>query len=300
MSLFLRLLELDIFAVGTVKTSVQGFPKKLKISPKEAKITSRGTCTSLVAATAKGPITAFCWMDSKPVYGISTGFMNRPVFIKRRVKKTLETFDCIEPLVQYQANMGGVDLNEFLRQSLYCVQSKVKFRKWYKMCFAAALDMAVTNSYILWKKIHHKSTHHNFLESLCNQLLTLNLHEGIQTRTYAPKPVSSVCVNSHELLQYQPGEGYNGSKRNVRDCMVCKRSSSFYCGECEATVCNRVHPERGISCWNAIHSSPSLKAKVERKQRRKAQASTNESAQEKRLREREESTKKARRRLMSP
>ncbi len=81
MSLFLRLLELDIFAVGTVKTSVQGFPKKLKISPKEAKITSRGTCTSLVAATAKGPITAFCWMDSKPVYGISTGFMNRPVFI---------------------------------------------------------------------------------------------------------------------------------------------------------------------------------------------------------------------------
>jgi hypothetical protein len=196
--------------------------------------------------------------------------------------------------------MGGVDLNDFLRQALYCIQSKIKFRKWYKMCFAASLDMAVTNSYILWKRMHPRSTHPLFLEMLSNQLLTLNLHEGIRTRTYTAEPASSVSVHDHRVFQYKVGEGYNGMKRNSKDCLVCKRDSTYYCDDCGVTACTRLHPTRAITCWNALHTSPTLKAKVERKKRRDAQRSRDESVQEKRLKQRDAAAKVARRQLMSP
>jgi hypothetical protein len=135
--LFLQLMDIGLYAVGTIKTNMKGFPDEI-VMKKSRKII-RGTSKSMTAMTARGPILALSWMDCKPVHMISTAFMNQPCVISRQVKRNRENFDCLEPLKQYQKNMGGVDLNDFLRMAKYNVRASMNFRKWYKMCFTSAL-----------------------------------------------------------------------------------------------------------------------------------------------------------------
>lgn len=309
--LFLQLLSMGIYAVGTIKTNIRGFPKSL-IMKKNSK-SPRGTSKAMVANTAKGPIVAFSWKDTKPVHCISTGYMNNPCTIRRQVKRKKENFDCLEPVLQYQEHMGGVDLHDFLRMASFNVRKQMNFRKWYKMCFSASLDMALTNAYILWKRIQSKKTKRinrgTFLEDLCTQLLTFQTHERSTTRgsksgTFIPSHEGTAGDGGHYIAQFKAGEGYSGAQYNCKRCFLCGtnkgKKTSYYCLQCDVPVCRTVHEARGKSCFTLLHTSPSAMTKLKKKkdsERARSQTLSNQ-VKAKNAKEKEEIQRK--RRLLSP
>lgn len=306
--LFLELLSWGIFAVGTIKTNIRGFPKDI-IMPRNTKF-SRGRSNAMVANTAKGPIVAISWKDTKPVHCISTAYMNNPCIIKRRIKQNKENFDCLEPLLQYQEHMGGVDLHDFLRMASFNVRKQMNFRKWYKMCFSASLDMALTNAYILWKMTKTRSAGRvnrgSFLEDLCLELLTFQVFEGTTTR--AAKTSNSAIdtsneSNGHFLVQFAAGEGYSGYQYNCKRCFLCGSKgtkTSFYCLQCDVPVCRTVCSSRGSSCFSRLHSSPTAIQKLSKKQAKEKAHKSTQSTSGKAKQAKEKDAKKRQRQLKSP
>ena len=63
-------------------------------------------------------------------------------------KETTITVTCPDAIVKYNSHMGGVDRNDQLR-GYYNIQ--IKSRKYYKYLFYAAMDVAITNSFIMSK-----------------------------------------------------------------------------------------------------------------------------------------------------
>lgn len=61
------------------------------------------------------------------------------------------TIPCPKIIKDYNAHMGGVDLmDSFLGR----YRIRIKSRKWYLRLFYDMIDMAVINSWVLYKKAH--------------------------------------------------------------------------------------------------------------------------------------------------
>ena len=264
-SLFIQLLSLGLYVVGTTKTNVCGFPKSLLMKPKTEE---RGTIKILSTQILNlGFLLVYSWMDTKPVYMISTAYADHPTILKKRtVGGGKMNVNAILPILMYQNSMGGVDLNDFLRMSIYCIQSKIKFRKWYKMCFSAALDLVITNAYVLWNFIHKNSStkldHGQFMEKLAIQLLEYKFTSAILTRS---SDVANTSTSLHSYHEYQIGEGYNGQYRSQKKCFVCSRSSKYYCTKCKVTICIKINKKNNMTCFDFIHTDEKTIGKVHRK-----------------------------------
>jgi hypothetical protein len=85
---------------------------------------------------------------------------------------------CPQMVVDYQRYMGGVDIHDQLRLQRYSVQMAFVFKKYYKSIFLGLLDIALVNSYIVWRVLAKQQglplpAHDVFLETLQKQLLSL-------------------------------------------------------------------------------------------------------------------------------
>jgi len=280
--LFIKLLSINLYAVGTVKKNVSGFPQQLKMSKRD--LAKRGDSKSLLCKLkGYGNILAVAWMDKKPVHLISTAYMNEPCTIKRQIGREKVDLECVHAIQMYQSFMGGVDLNDFLRQALYCIQSKIKFRKWYKMCFAAALDLALTNAFILFKMTatrneKAKLSHSQFLKDLSVELLTYNVGAATPStpgsRSSTPRSTRSTPANiqtssSHPISEIGRGYGHSGGNYDQNMCFVpgCKRTTKFYCRECgDAPACNRSNSKyNNLTCFNVLHVDPLVVEKARKR-----------------------------------
>jgi hypothetical protein len=275
--LFIKLLNINLYAVGTVKTNVSGFPQQLKV--KQTGSMKRGDSRSLLCKLkGYGDLFAVAWMDKKPVYLISTAYMNEPCTVQRQVGREKVDLESVHAIQMYQSYMGGVDLNDFLRQAIYCIQSKMKFRKWYKMCFAAAVDLAVTNAFILFKMTSPRNekakiSHAEFLQDLCVELLTYNVSTP-GSRSSTPRATRSTIANlqsssSHIISEFESGYGHSGGNYDQNVCFIagCKRTTKFYCQECgDAPACNRSNEKyNNLTCFNVLHTDPSAIKKVQKR-----------------------------------
>jgi hypothetical protein len=66
---------------------------------------------------------------------------------------------CPKPIVEFNKYMGGVDRHDHLRSS-YSLQ-RASTRWWTYFCWFA-IDLALINSYLLYKHTHPKATHKKF------------------------------------------------------------------------------------------------------------------------------------------
>ena len=275
----IKLLEWDLFIVGTVKTNVAGFPKEIIMKRNEH--LPRGTCRFVVTEIPQlGKVVASSWKDTGPVHFISTAFGLEQSVVARRVagQREREHVSCLTAHQMYNAGMGGVDRSDYMRLASYSVQLSCSFRKWYRRAFSAILDLVIANSFLLWKVKHrgHRNyagkQHGDFLKNLANELL--NFHWNTDLRVRTPRENRSAQRHlspfGHHLGVYGENEGHSGARKDQRFCFVCKTHySSHFCIECEVTVCVTIHSGSEKTCFDQLHDNLDLLNKVERKKLRK-------------------------------
>lgn len=142
-----------IHALGTIQRNRLGKHCNLP-SQKDFNKTSvkRGTYEEQLTDYEGVPISVTCWKDNKLVTLASTYVGAKPEgtirrFDKKNKKQT--SIVCPKIIKEYNAHMGGVDLmDSFLGR----YRIKMKSRKWYIRLFYHLLDMAIINSWVLYKQ----------------------------------------------------------------------------------------------------------------------------------------------------
>ncbi|KAK9542336.1 hypothetical protein VZT92_000207 [Zoarces viviparus] len=274
-ALFLDLLQRKIWACGTIRSNVAGYPR-MKSNDMPVK-TPRGT----IRWIRKGGLLFVKWLDTREVTMCSTLHKAYSNDIARRKVKdadgqwTMKEVPLPGCIKDYNQHMGGVDLSDALI-SYYNVLHKT--RKWYKTLFYHFVDIATVNAFILHKgmcRLQNRPvlTQKNFREQLILSLAEIGStprRSGPQnfmspastvkvpaaSRSTAPPASPSTSPPSTEVppaaAPDAPRAGHlpayffeqmtNVASRNRatagrRACVVCKRKSPVYCGTCQKTLC---------------------------------------------------------------
>ena len=92
------------------------------------------------------------WIDNKPVHVVSTAAGEHPMgSVSRYDRKTKTKINVNIPraIELYNSNMGGVDLHDMLVQ---LHRSPTRSRSWYYPIIGYCIDLAVVNSWFLYKR----------------------------------------------------------------------------------------------------------------------------------------------------
>ena len=273
---FLQLLKIGLFAIGTIMPDRKGFPAYCTIGKDRHRLVSRGylsMCTSKSSQT-RGNFLAIGWMDSKPVHLISTGSSNFPVQLIRRIQGVPREFTIPVALQRYHKYMGGVDQSDFMRMARYSVQQSYHTRKWYKSIFLSLLDLAIVNAYILHNIAFsighpkHKSRS-EFMYALAEDMVNyVHVAEINRKRKRSPVDIPDVtapCLHGHHVLKEILPKiekdkrktrsmasvnemplmfGHTGKDKQFKDCVVCTHvngvriRTKYYCNVCQVPVCS--------------------------------------------------------------
>ena len=258
---FLQLLKIGLFAIGTIMPDRKGFPSFCTIGKDRQRIVSRGYLSMCSASVPRTPGTflAMGWMDSKPVHLLSTGMSNAPYQLLRRILGVAREFTIPTALYRYHKFMGGVDQSDFMRMARYSVQQSYHTRKWYKSIFLSLLDLSIVNAYILhniafpYGTPRYKSRP-DFMYSLADEMVNyVHIEEMGQKRKRrdVDTPVrSGNCYNNSSLMgehvmkttlpksENKPVRntrskatsvdelplmyGHTGKDQQYKDCVVCR------------------------------------------------------------------------------
>ncbi|XP_052010391.1 piggyBac transposable element-derived protein 4-like [Xyrauchen texanus] len=248
-TLFRDLLQKRIWACGTIRSNVIGFPKT-KVNSLESK-SPRGS----IRWIRNDSLLFVQWRDTRDVFMCSTlHTAHAEDTVKRRVKDadqhwTLKDIPVPPAVKEYNQSMGGVDLSDALI-GYYKVLHKTQM--WYKTFFYHFMDIAIVNAFLLYKDIvkgkgqvpmHQKA----FRETLAEELAEFGSHS-----TAIPKYPSPLCRSSsaHHRPVYINGNSTNGRLR----CRQCQAKTPVKCSSCDVPLC--FVPKR--DCYNDWHVAKNL------------------------------------------
>lgn len=214
--------------------------KKRKNVPEIPEKLVRGASKAL--STTDGVI-CFKWQDTKEVLLMSNCHKNVIGTADRRQKDgTLKTFDCPEAIVFYNEFMGGVDKSD--QYSTYYDIDR-KSNKWWKRVFHRLLQIAVSNSWILFQELNgKKSPLIDFLIPLAEQLLEVGKNGTINHRMPgAGRPPKRKKFNY--AISHQPV--CKGTRRRCTFCASKKIQvrTLYVCNTCNLPLC--------IDCFEPFH-----------------------------------------------
>lgn len=148
LELQLELRTRGIWSVGTIRSNrLRGCNLK---SEKELKETGRGSVD--MSVDANSGIVVVRWLDNSAVQLSSTHAALEPMTTVQRWDRKAHKYvsvSCPAIIREYNEHMGGVDLFDML-MSLYRVDHKSI--KWYRRVFLWAINVAVVNGWLLYRR----------------------------------------------------------------------------------------------------------------------------------------------------
>ncbi|XP_010784271.1 piggyBac transposable element-derived protein 4-like [Notothenia coriiceps] len=192
----------------------------------------------------RGKILFVKWMDTREVSMCSTvheAFSGQTV--QRKVKQAgvwqTKTVPVPDAVLDYNRSMGGVDVSDALI-GYYSVHHKTM--KWYKTFFYHFMEIAVVNSFLLYKELHKirndpaatkPHTQKSFREKLAAEMLEF---AGVPAAAAAaaPSPPPLTCMPMYY------GEDASASRKYCKNCSNAgyKRAKTpVYCRKCMVPLC---------------------------------------------------------------
>ena len=224
-----------IWSVGTIRSN-RLRDCELK-SEKEMKKAGRGSIDSCV--DERHGISVVRWMDSSAVQLSATHVGVEPLSTLRRWDKKQHKHvqvTCPAIVREYNQHMGGVDLFDML-MALYKVDHKST--KWYRRIFFWALNVAVVNGWLLYRRHRQQASLPEweqmdlltFTSSVSQSLLTLDKVPSTitQKRRGRPSKSDSVDQSSEPVDEVEEGsEDVVGPAKRKRRPKVCVTTTSRY------------------------------------------------------------------------
>ncbi|XP_055750279.1 piggyBac transposable element-derived protein 4-like isoform X1 [Salvelinus fontinalis] len=245
--LFKDLFDMKMGACGTMREGRLGFPRS-----EENALTKKSPRGSL-RWIREGSLLFVKWKDAREVSmgtTIHQAYGGETIKRKRKNKDgkwSHESIPVPTPILEYNKNMGGVDLSD---QLITYFSAHRKTMKWYRTLFYHFVDIATTNSYIIHKDLckvnkMQPMTHKEFTQALVAQLCEVSIEtQSKPTNTgHTPVPIKPVADKSKRSSA--------GRKR----CELCKKSghskdTPWKCNECGVPLC--VIPDR--NCFHDWHN----------------------------------------------
>lgn len=239
-TLMRKLRRKKIYSLGTVRSNVRGLDKFIQKDKKIEKLMKRGE----FQFKTKGCIAATKWMDNKPVCMLSTLHSPRKTAIVKRRNKdgSRVPIPCPHVVAAYNEIMGGVDRFDQLRERYAIGRRSIKW--WHRILYYL-VDLAIVNSFIMWKCVKNKKE-----KEECNQLsfrirLAKQLISGYSSRKRRGRPINYLSnkskvpddvklanVGSHMPL-------VNENYRRCKHCSTksCEKRTRYTCSACEVPLC---------------------------------------------------------------
>ncbi|XP_070814262.1 piggyBac transposable element-derived protein 3-like [Chaetodon trifascialis] len=137
---------------GTARDNRIGKPPLKSIKEMEKKAVPQGTCSYV---TGDDGILALRWKDNKIVTLLSTDMgVESTSSVHRYCSETKqkEEVSCPTAIKSYNSNMGGIDKSDML---VHLYRSPMKSKRWYMRLFAYAIDVSLTNAWVIYKQDKH-------------------------------------------------------------------------------------------------------------------------------------------------
>ena len=205
------------------------------------------------ASSSTHNLTAVWWKDRKDVFVMSTLHKTAVEEVMKRPKgaKEKKSTPCPSMIVDYNQNMGGVDLtDQYL--SYYSLTTR-RTLKWWKKVFWRLIDICVLNSWVIYRSNFPNSTintHKLFrlklIEELVQPLLTLRASPACPRYLYTKGRESLLLLIVASLGSTFPTSTQSGRgvqfvvrksqllvKEWIRKLKTCPKCNVFLClGEC--------------------------------------------------------------------
>ncbi|KAJ8249473.1 hypothetical protein GJAV_G00235830 [Gymnothorax javanicus] len=191
--LFRDLLQLKIWACGTIRSNGRGYPKDL------AGMLARDSPRGSIRWIRDGSLLFVQWRDTRDVQMCSTMHQaHADETVKRRVKGpdgqwSLENLSVPPAIKDYNRHMGGVDLSDALI-GFYNVLHKTK--RWYRSLFYHFIDIAIVNAFIIHKESALKRGERPLTQKAFREKLVLQLAE-VGSPTTVPQPPPVLAAGMH-------------------------------------------------------------------------------------------------------
>lgn len=240
-----ELLSTNCFLTGTVMPHRSGLPKDLKNQSKKLK---KGE----ILSQRKGDILVTCWRDKRVVVMLSTnskGDTNNMTSVPSKWPNKPPT-QKPNVIIDYIKHMGGVDRSDHYISSYQFLR---RTKKWYRKYFFWLLEVAIINSYLLYKSVQLKEakkplSHIEFRRCLVRSLVAERVTNK-QTQKRKGRPIEGPPEK-----RLQGKHFLNKRDKKKSRCVVCAkkgvRSETCYvCKTCPGEPA--MHPE---NCFEDYHT----------------------------------------------
>ncbi len=246
-ALFQHLSEKGILAVGTIQANRVSKDARQKLhSDAELLKKGRGSYEELVCENDK--ISVLKWMDNRSVLMATTATGAKPLQNVRRWDKKERKYmlvPCPKTVVDYNSSMGGVDLCDRLI-SYYRINMRT--RKWPVRVFWHFIDLAIINSWILYKmdQLYSGMKHKEIMD-----LLSFKIYIGESLSTGATGNAMKRRTPLETIDENQAGNHHATVNKKKRMPMAIPTKDSRKTGNAHLPICAVQDSQQFMRCRNA-------------------------------------------------
>lgn len=240
--------KIGIHSLGTARRA--RIPSCKVPDDKELKKVDRGKSGEYVTDYNGTEITNVYWKDNKTVLLLSYFVGEQPTTtVKRFDKKKKEPVEVSFPAIvkQYNVHMGGVDL---LDSHIGRYRIKMRSRKWYMWLFYHLLDIAIINSWLLYRRCNEGNKTMSLLDfrielatTLCSIGVPVPLRRGrpsdVQNNIDAKRKkanTSSIPPQDVRLDKENHFPLWNNTRLRCKN-PLCKSQTFVICQKCRIALC---------------------------------------------------------------
>ena len=237
-----NLLQDKILSCGTIRANRKGLPKDLKSDKQLARGESdirQGEGLNLVK-----------WMDNKSVLVVSTccgPVSNSEVERRQKGKQEKIKIICPDMIKDYNQNMGGVDIMD-QKLASYGVDRRARI-KFYLRPFFDLLNIAMTNSFVVWMKLNptSKMTSLEFRRSVTRELILS--HRGRERMS------SNKASRKRGAVSYPSNVSHLPVLSDIRKrCRLCADQGADFKTDVTCATCkNHLCLTKNRNCFHDFH-----------------------------------------------